>query len=315
MNTIPTPLIIDTDPGCDDAVALLLLLNNPRFTVEAITTVAGNSKIEHVTRNAAFIRALVGAHDVPIVQGAAQPLGRTLVQAVVHGETGLAGVDTSSVTYEIDEDDATTKLQKVATSSEGKLEILALGPLTNIATVLQSDTGPEKKISQITIMGGAIAVPGNKSRVAEYNFYTDPEAADIVMRSSIPKVLVPLDLCNKAVLTKEEIGRLSQGKISKLVAQFLLPYAEKTAVSDGIDGAVLYDPLAAYYLIDPGAFTLSAEDIVVETKGAHTAGMTIVEGRSSVKKIPNIQIATEVDMQRFYTHLMNRLKYLDSLSI
>lgn len=295
-NTRPK-LIIDTDPGHDDALALLLILLSQRFDVLAITTVAGNSTIENVTRNARAIAELIGL-EMPIFSGQARPIKRELVTAVVHGASGLAGFDTSNTPLLLT-GDASQKIQELVRQNPGEVTVLALGPLSNVARALQSDPQLQGLTKQLVMMGGAIAVPGNKSRVAEFNFFVDPEAAQIVMQSNIPKVLVPLDVCNDITLQVSDFQKIGNSDFRNSLMAMMQHFQEGLRVDESVKGLLVYDALAAYYLLCPEAFVLQPMDIVVEASGEFTSGMCVLERRSYKPRVPSADVAVKLDSDRF----------------
>src|SRR3989339_812259 len=190
-------IIIDTDPGHDDALAIMLIEKSELFDVQAITTNAGNSTIQNTTNNARYVLDLIGS-TTPLYSGAATPLKRALIQAEVHGEGGLAGAVITK--QEPLTGSAVDQIIDIVKRDPGQISILTLGPLTNIAEALIKDSSLASEIQEVVMMGGAIAVPGNKNRVAEFNIFVDPDAADIVFRAPVKKVLVPLDACNDVFL-------------------------------------------------------------------------------------------------------------------
>lgn len=305
-------IIIDTDPGVDDALAILMILAAPNIEVLAITTVAGNSTIENVSKNAKYLLEIAGRADIPIFVGESCPLEKKLITANVHGETGLGDIDLTKTREVTSEICAAEKIAELVENNPNEITILALGPLTNIAKVLLANKKLEKKIKQLVIMGGAINVAGNKSRVAEFNFFVDPEAAKIVFESSVPKVLVPLDLCNQVIMQESEIGQLGDGKISNILQKMLRPYIRNIAKFDGIKGAVMYDPLAAYYLIDQLSFRMKKTNIVIETKGEYTAGMSVADKRSMPENLANTEVTVAVNQQKFFDDLFLAIRTLDS---
>lgn len=296
MNNKPK-LIIDTDPGHDDALAILMTLLSDQFDVLAITTVAGNATIEKVTRNAQAILDLIGSH-VPIYSGIDKPLKRKLVTAVVHGESGMAGFDTTNTDFELTEN-APQKLVELVKARPGEITILALGPLSNVARAIELDSTFANKIKQLVIMGGAIDVPGNKNRVAEFNFFVDPEAADLVFQSNIPKVLVPLDACNKVVLQVEDFQMVENKNLKSILIPMMEHFVAGLTTDEGTTGILVYDALAAYYLLNPNAFTLKSMDVVIETQGQYTFGMSVAEKRPHKVKNTNVEVVMGIDDQQF----------------
>ena len=305
-------IIIDTDPGVDDAMAILMILACPNIEVLAVTTVAGNSTIENVSKNAKYILDIAGRSDISIFVGESRPLEKKLITANVHGETGLGDINLAKSEKVTSEISAAEKIAELIESNPEKITILALGPLTNIAKMLLTNKKLETKIKQLVIMGGAIDIAGNKSRVAEFNFFVDPDAAKIVFESSIPKVLVPLDLCNQVIMQESELAQLGDGKIAKFLRSILTPYALNIAKYEGMKGAVMYDPLAAYYLINKSAFKSKMMNIVIETKGEYTAGMSVADKRLIPEDTANTEVAAAVNQQKFFDDLVLAIQKLDS---
>jgi inosine-uridine nucleoside N-ribohydrolase len=200
-------IIVDTDPGHDDALALMFLERSRLFDICAISTVAGNSIIQNTTNNARYILDLLNSR-IPLFSGAAFPLKRELIQASVHGENGLAG--TVIKKQEPLSGNAPDKIIEIVKENPNQITVLALGPLTNLARAFQKDPSIIPLIQAVVIMGGAIAVPGNKNRVAEFNIFVDPDAADIVFRSKTQKTLIPLDACNHIFLSLEDFDMLKE---------------------------------------------------------------------------------------------------------
>jgi inosine-uridine nucleoside N-ribohydrolase len=304
MNNKPK-LIIDTDPGHDDALAILMTLLSDQFDVLAITTVAGNTTIEKVTRNAQAILDLID-FDIPVLSGIDKPLKRELVTAVVHGESGLAGFDTTATDFILTKN-APQKMIDLVNADPGEVTILALGPLTNVARAIQGDSDFAQNIKQLVMMGGAIDVPGNKNRVAEFNFFVDPEAADIVFRSNIPKMLVPLDACNKVVLQVEDFQKVENKNLKSILIPMMEHFIAGLTSDEGTTGILVYDALAAYYLLNAKAFTLKAMDVVIETKGEHTFGMSIAERRPHKVEKTNVEVVVGIDEQQFRQDFFNIL--------
>lgn len=298
-------LIIDTDPGHDDALALLLILLSKKFDVLAITTVAGNTTIKKVTRNTQAILNLINS-NVPIYSGLPKPIKRKLITAVVHGESGLAGFDTSATQFELT-GNAPQQIIEIVRDNFGEVSILALGPLSNIARAIQHDPKLPSAIKQIVIMGGAIDVPGNKNRVAEFNFFVDPEAADIVFRSKISKILVPLDACNQTKLELDDFNQIKNKKLRKIIQPMMKHFLAGITADEGMSSIVAYDALAAYFLLNPSAFKLQTMDIVIETLGMHTFGMSVAEKRISKIGKANVRVVTNIQENSFKKELFDIL--------
>lgn len=301
MERLIQKIIIDTDPGHDDAMALLMLLAVPEIEILAITTVAGNTTIENATRNAKYILGLAKKEDIPLFAGSVKPIERDLITAKVHGASGLDGSGAELLSIEKTTEQATDKIIEIVKQNPGEITLLTLGPLTNVAKAFLKDPSLSRMIKRIVMMGGAIAVPGNKNRVAEFNFFVDPEAAKIVFDSEIEKVLVPLDACNDIILPEQSIKEIGEkaGDIGKVLSNMLVPYVENIKKYDNMAGALMYDPLAAYYLINPSAFQLEEMDVKIETKGEYTFGMSVAERRVGALKNPNTKVAIKIDGQKF----------------
>jgi inosine-uridine nucleoside N-ribohydrolase len=290
-------LIIDTDPGHDDALAILMLLKSGRFDLHAVTTVAGNSTIENVTRNAQAILDLVG-DKVSVFSGKSDPLKRKLVTAVVHGPDGLAGLDASQTNFH-QSGDAPEKMIEIVRKFPGEVTVLALGPLSNIARAFQLDPSLPPLIKELVIMGGAIAVPGNKNRVAEFNFFVDPEAADIVFRSQAAKTLLPLDVCATAALDIKDFKKLPDSALRRVLLPMMECFLARLHTDEARPGILACDALAAYILLNRQAFTFESMDVVIETKGQHTFGMSVAERRELKPGKCNVEVATGLVRQKF----------------
>jgi len=307
MKKLLPKIIIDTDAGHDDVLAMLLLIKSRLFEILCVTTVAGNSTIRNVTRNAAFTLDLLERRDIPVFSGKANPLKRKLVTAVVHGKSGLDGADTSQVKFK-QTGDAHQQIIKLIRANPHQVTILTLGPLTNIARAFITDPKLPHLVKEIVIMGGAIDVCGNKNRVAEFNMFVDPEAADIVFRAKVKKVLVPLDPCNEIVLKLSDFEKLRGSKLYTPIKNMMRQFIKGIEKDEGIKGALVYDPLAAYYLINPHSYYLEPMDIVIETEGKHTFGMTVVEKRVSKIKRHNVAVAMKIDKNTFIKDFIRVIK-------
>ncbi|TAN58744.1 nucleoside hydrolase [Patescibacteria group bacterium] len=298
-------IIIDTDPGHDDALAIILLEKSGLFDVRAITTVAGNSTIENTTNNARYILDLLDS-VTPIFSGAAAPLQRELIRADVHGESGLAGADIKK--SEPLSGNAADKIVEIVKTYPGEITILALGPLTNLARAFQKDETIVPMIQEVVMMGGAIAVPGNKNRVAEFNIFVDPDAANIVFRAAVPKVLMPLDVCNHIFFTLKKFDELKNTNLYKPIKDMMIHYIQGVLRFEKIEAAIMYDPLAAYYLINSNAFTAELMDVQVETQSELTRGMTVADRRIWGEKHPNVTVVLSADRNLFIRDFLKILK-------
>jgi inosine-uridine nucleoside N-ribohydrolase len=212
MKKIMRPIIIDTDPGHDDAMAIILLQKSGMVDIQAITTVAGNSSIQNVTNNARYIADLVGI-KAPIYSGSDKPLNRELIKANVHGESGMDGA--KLIKKEPLNDLAVNKIIEIVKKNPGKISFVVIGPETNIAKAILKEPDLPKLIKELIIMGGAINCPGNKNRTAEFNIFVDPEAADIVFNSGVKIILVPLDVCNQTIMTLADFKKIKSKTVAK----------------------------------------------------------------------------------------------------
>jgi len=289
-------IIIDTDPGHDDALAIFLLEKSGLLEIHAITTVAGNSTIENVTNNARYILNLLNS-KTPLYSGAPKPISRELVKAVVHGEGGLEGANITI--QEPLTGNAVDKIISIVHENPDEISIVAIGPETNIAQAFIKDPELPSLIKQIVIMGGAINVPGNKNRVAEFNIFVDPEAADTVFKADVKKVLIPLDVCNDTILQISDFEKLKGSVLYEPVLKMMDKYIIGLMAGEKVSGALMYDPLAAYYLINPEAYNLEPMDIKIETNSKLTRGMTVAEQRTWAEKYPNVFVVKSIDAGAF----------------
>lgn len=291
------PIIIDTDPGHDDALAIMLAIKSGLFDIKAITTVAGNSTIENTTRNARYILKLLDREDIPVFSGSEKPLKRDLIKAVVHGESGLEGLDPKNEPNLTN--NAVEKILSTIENSPEKLTLVTLGPLTNIAKAIEKNPTIMSQLKEIVIMGGAIRVPGNKNRVGEFNIFVDPDAAEIVFNSDIKKILVPLDACNHVKLTLEDFEQIQNKSLREPILSMVKPYIENISAEEGVKVALMYDPLTVYSLIKPNACKGKNYNVLVEVKGELTRGMTVADLRKISKDAPNIFVIETISEEDF----------------
>jgi inosine-uridine nucleoside N-ribohydrolase len=317
-------LLIDTDPGIDDALALLLVLASPGATVEAITTTAGNVPVAQGTANVCRILDVARPASIPrVARGAEAPLTRPLITAHhVHGDDGLGNLDrfvepdgrlrypTSSHALEMI--DGPDLILETVDRLGKELVVVALGPLTNLATALQRHERTLARAGRIVVMGGAVGVAGNITPAAEFNFYVDPEAAAAVLDAGLPVELVPLDVTRQVVLRQndlvERLGR-SSSPIARFVSDFTLHGFALDAADDG-GGITLHDPLAIGVALDPSLVGFSPLHVDVECEGRLTRGMSVADRRpmpSHRKRAPNCRVALSVDAPRFLQLFLDRL--------
>lgn len=294
--------IIDTDPGHDDAMAIMLAIKSG-LNILAITTVSGNSTIENTTRNARYILNLLNKNDIPVYSGSDKPLKRDLIKAVVHGESGLEGIDPTN-----DANLTNNAVEKILTTikENNDVSLITLGPLTNIAKAIIQEPDTISRVKEIIIMGGAIDVPGNKNRVAEFNIFVDPEAAEIVFNFPIKKTLVPLDACNQVKLSLEDFKKI-KGDLTNPLVLMAKHYINNISNDEGTRAALMYDPLTVYYLINPSACIIRQFDILIETKGELTRGMTVADLRKKPDKINPVNVVMNIDSDKFKTDFITYL--------
>lgn len=290
-------IIIDTDPGHDDVMAIMLAVKSGYFDIKAITTVCGNSIIQNTTKNARYVLDLLGRNDLQIFSGASKPLKRPLIQAVVHGKTGLDGIKVSN-NQELS-GNAVDKILSLIKKNPNEITLVALGPLTNIARAILKDAMTMSRLQGIVIMGGAIRAPGNKNRVAEFNIFVDPEAADIVFNFPIPKTIVPLDACNHVQLSLDDFKKIKNKKLRLELVKMSKPYIRNIAKHEGIEAAMMYDPLTVYYLINPKAAKTFMCNVAIETKGELTRGMTVADFRKKTEHENNTKIVDFISLDVF----------------
>jgi len=219
-------VIIDTDPGHDDAMAIMLAIKSNALDVLALTTVCGNSTIENTTRNARYILNLLGRNDIPVYSGMEKPFKRDLIQAIVHGKSGLDGIDPQNEPKLTG--NAVEKIIESVKANPNEVTLITLGPLTNIASAMQKNPSVMKKVKEIVSMGGAIRVPGNKNRVAEFNFFVDPEAAKILFDFPVKKALIPLDVCNKLRLSITDFKMIKNTVLRENLLKMVIPFSKNT---------------------------------------------------------------------------------------
>jgi purine nucleosidase len=310
----PRKIIIDTDPGQDDAVAILLALASPEdVQVLGITAVAGNVPLPLTQKNARVVVELSG-RPVPVFAGCDAPLKRKLVTAeYVHGKTGLDGIPLPDPTHPLQEAHAVDFLiETLRREAPGAVTLCPLGPLTNIAEAFLRAPDIVPRVAEIVLMGGAYFEVGNVTPAAEFNIYVDPEAAEIVFRSGVPLVVMPLDVTHKALTSRgwvEEMRGLGT-PVGRAVASWTDFFERFDTAKYGSEGAPLHDPCVIAYLIDPGLFHGRHVNVEIETQGALTLGMTVADWWRVTDRAPNAMFMGGVDRDGFYRLLTERLARL-----
>ena len=306
-------IIIDTDPGQDDAVAILLAFASPELEVLGITAVAGNVPLAYTEKNARVICELAGRTDVPVFAGCAEPLGRKLVTAEhVHGKTGLDGIELPEPTMALQDTHAVDFIIETLRSHDaGTVTLCPLGPLTNIAAAFQKAPDIVGKTQQIVLMGGAYFEVGNITPAAEFNIYVDPEAADIVFKSGIDLVVASLDITHKALTSRDWVETIRKnGPIGAAVASWTDFFERFDVEKYGSKGAPLHDPTVIAYLLKPQLFSGRHINVEIETQSDLTRGMTVADWWRVTDRAPNALFLGDIDRDAFFDLLTTRLATL-----
>ena len=307
-------IIIDTDPGQDDAIAILLALASPEIDVLGITAVAGNVPLPLTERNTRVVCELAGRTDMPVYAGCEAPLWRPLITAEhVHGGTGLDGPVMTEPTMTLQPEHGVDFIIETLRAEPSKTVTLCpLGPLTNIAKAMQQAPDITERIQEIVLMGGAYFEVGNITPAAEFNIFVDPEAADIVLRSGVPITMMPLDVTHKALATKPRIEafRALGTTLGTTVAEWLDFFERFDTQKYGTDGAPLHDPCVIAYLIAPELFEGRHVNVTVETGSELTLGMTVVDFWRITERAANATFMQNIDADGFFALLTERLATL-----
>ena len=307
-------IIIDTDPGQDDAVAILLALASPELEVMGIVALAGNVPLHHTVPNAGRVLALAGRPDVPVYAGAVRPLVRRLITAEhVHGKTGLDGAvlpepaEPPRAQHGVD-----FLVETLRRADPGEVTLCTLGPLTDVALALIRAPELAPRIREIVMMGGAYFEVGNITPTAEFNIYVDPEAADVVLRSGVPITILPLDLTHKVVTTPERLARFrGLGTRCGTVVADLLGFSETFDLAKyGAAGAPLHDPNVIAYLLRPELYRGRHINVAIECASPLTLGMTVADWWRVTDRPANATFLRDVDAPAVYELLFERLATL-----
>jgi pyrimidine-specific ribonucleoside hydrolase len=300
---VSIPIVIDCDPGHDDAIAILLALASPELELIGVTTVAGNQTLDKTTRNALVTLEIAGRSDIPVAVGAATPLRRELrTAAYVHGETGLDGPELPEPSAQPVEAHAADFLADLI---EPGFVLVPTAPLTNLALMLERHPDVRDRLERIVWMGGAIA-EGNITPAAEFNAFVDAEAAAAVFASAI--TMIGLDVTHKALFRRAHAERLRDaGRAGRFVAElsdFFQAFHER---SYGFDGSPIHDAMAVAHVLDPTLVTTRHVNIAVETNSELCDGRTVVDLRGVTGREPNADVGVDVDAERFLELLVSRI--------
>jgi inosine-uridine nucleoside N-ribohydrolase len=305
---VTTPILIDCDPGHDDAIALLLALASPEVELIGVTTVSGNQTLEKTTTNALRVLELVGRDDVPVAAGADRPLKRDLfVAAYVHGESGLEGPELPPARGQPISDDAPDFIAERVSASQEPITLIPTGPLTNVAGFLERHEDAARKLERIVLMGGAIA-EGNVTPAAEFNIWADPEAAATVFRSGTDVTMIGLDVTHKALMTPAHGQRLREaGRTGTFVAELLEFYSRFHREVYKFPGSPIHDAVAVAHVLDPKLIETKHRNVEIELESELCRGRTVVDIWRRTEREPNAHVAVDIHSERFLELLLSRL--------
>lgn len=299
------PIIIDTDPGIDDALAIAIALFSDELDVKLITTVAGNVGLDKVTLNALRLLKYFEREDVPVAMGAAEPLIRPYQDASsVHGKTGMEGFDFPEPTQKVLSENAVDAMRRVLLNSNEPITLLPIGPLTNIALLLKTYPEVKSKIQEIVLMGGS-ASRGNKGVMSEFNIVSDPEAAYIVFHSGLKVTMVGLDVGLKALVLPEDSEAIREMNKTGKMAYCLFKKYRGGSFNTGLK---MYDSSAVAYLLRPDLFQVVETYVDVELAGSMTAGCTLVDLRGYLGQPNNATVCMDIDAQGFRTWFVDSIR-------
>jgi inosine-uridine nucleoside N-ribohydrolase len=305
---VTTPILLDCDPGHDDAIALLLALASPELELLGVTTVAGNQTLEKTTANALRVLELVGRGDVPVAAGADRPLARELfIAAYVHGESGLDGPALPEPQSAPVDQHAVDFLAERILACDRPVTLVPVGPLTNVALLLARHPEAVENVERIVIMGGAVA-EGNVTPAAEFNIYVDPEAAWRVFRSGVSVTMIGLDVTHKALMMPSHVQRLrASGDVGRFVAElhdFFVQYHRRTY---GTEGAPIHDAVAVAQVLRPGIVETLHRHVDVDCESRLCRGRTVVDLWRRTGEEPNAEVGVDIDAAVFLELLCERI--------
>ncbi|MCL5677144.1 MAG: nucleoside hydrolase [Firmicutes bacterium] len=302
-------IILDVDPGHDDAMAMLLAYASPAIDLLAITTVAGNQTIEKTTLNARRVATVAGMKGVSIAAGCDRPMVRPqIVAADIHGESGLDGPRFPEPTVPLDPRHAVDLIIELLLNSDGDITLVPTGPLTNVAMAMRQEPAIIKKIKHISLMGGAIGF-GNSTPSAEFNIYADAEAARIVFESGVPITMVGLDLTHQALATESVVERIRafHTPVSEMAVDLLHFFASTYKARQGFDAPPVHDPCAVAWVIDPTLIQTKNVHVDIETNAEFSYGRTVCDMFGDSGKPANALVATKLDFDRFWDLVIDAL--------
>lgn len=313
MTPATVRVVLDCDPGHDDAMAILLAAASPAIELEAITTVAGNQTLEKVTLNARRVCSTAGITHIPIAAGCDRPLRREpIVAGDIHGASGLDGVDWDDPSVPLDPRDGVDVIVEHAAAGDRPLTVVAVGPLTNVATALQRDPPIAARLERIAIMGGAIGL-GNRTPSAEFNIYADPEAAEVVFASGVPITLVPLEVTHRALATEAVLHRIAvlDTPVARMSVALMRYFADTYRRVFGFEAPAVHDPCAVAAVIAPDIVATWHVNVAVETGDGLSAGRTACDMYGTTGREPNADVGVDLDVTRFWDLMIAALATYD----
>lgn len=319
MTVTSTPILIDTDPGIDDTIAIVLALASPELSVQALLTVCGNVPVDVASHNALRVLELAGRADIPVFAGSARPLLGEPIYGLHHGPDGLGGARLPSAVAPLADQHAVeylmATLEDLLARGE-RITICALGPMTNIALALRIRPRLADAIERIVAMGGAFRTPGNRTFTSEFNILADAHAAQIVFSSGVPITLLPLDVTHQAMATPERIARLRTlgGPVMETLGQMMVRWDRKDEKRYGTAGGPMHDPLVTAYLLAPHLFKSRPARVHVECDSALCKGQTVADWFGKSHEPPNVDVVTDVDAEGFFALLEAHLRQVSLVS-
>jgi pyrimidine-specific ribonucleoside hydrolase len=310
--SMPVPIILDCDPGHDDAIAILLAVQSPRIDLRAVTTTFGNCSVADATRNALRILTLAGVTTTPVARGAEGSLaGKSELGNYVHGVSGLDGPELPEPAFALSELSAVALMRQVLDGSDRPVTIVATGPITNVAALLQQHPDVRNKIAEIIFMGGSTE-RGNHTPTAEFNTYADPEALEIVLASGLPIAMVGLNLTHQALATPEVVARMRamNHPLGNISGEWMGFFGSSYRAVWSFESPPVHDPCTVAALIDPTLITWQDCFVAVETQGEWTRGTTVVDLHNRYERPPNARVAMKLDSGRYWDLVLDSIDRL-----
>jgi len=309
----PTRIIIDTDPGVDDALAILLAAASPEIQLEALTTTQGNVTVDTATRNALSVLELAQATQIPVVQGCSLPLVQPLlVSGVTHGQGGIGNASLPAPRGKAVSQHAVDFLIERVLAEPGELTIFPIGPMSNLALAIRKEARFAAAVKGLVVMGGAIQEGGNMSPLAEFNVFNDPHSAHIVFHSGIPITLIPLDATHRCLITRADVERISQiqSPVARFIRDALDLYLHYYEASTEFEGSALHDPLTLATVLAPELLALRDLYVDVDIQGGISMGNTFADFLRISKQPPNMKVALDVKGRDFIDLFVERMTHL-----